>query len=88
MKPTHHHIRRTVGQLLRNAIFFHGADARSILSCQVKRCHAEDSKQKYQHECPEKHVALVALVYEFRCTSFSHFHIPTPLLIEDVSVKP
>ncbi len=65
VKPTHHDIRRTVGQLLRDVVLFHGADARSILTGQIKRRHAGDPKQKDQHERREKHMPLVAKIHEF-----------------------
>ena len=62
MKPTHDNIRRTVGELLRDVVLSHGADARSILICQIQRRHAGDSKHKNQHERREKHVTLVAVL--------------------------
>ena len=65
VEPTHYNIRRTVGQLLRDVVLFHGADARSILTCQIQRRHTGDSKQKNQHERCEKHVTLVAQIHEF-----------------------
>ena len=65
VEPTHHHIRRTVGQLLCTVVFSHGADTRSILTCQIQRRHAGDPKQEDQHERREKHVTLVARTYEF-----------------------
>src|SRR4249920_2077554 len=65
VKPTYHGVRRTVGQLLRHVVLFHGADAQSILTGQIKRRHTGDPKQKNQQERHEKHVTLVAQIRKF-----------------------
>jgi hypothetical protein len=62
VKPTHDDIRCTVSQLLRKIVFFHGTDARSILTCQIQRRHPDDAQEQDQHERPNKHMTSVVQI--------------------------